>query len=339
MPTGSDQPKRPSSPSSSAVAVRQRAALKAMAGDYAASRTLEFIELYPNAHTRRAYGRAIHEFIVWCTEQCLTLENVEPFHVARYMRDSAAPSAKRGRTTARAPLSLKQQRAALNQWMDYLVINHVIAANPVSPVKGPRHSQTTGKTPVLEHDQARTLLDSIDGQTLADTRDRALISVMLFAYARVGAVTQMRVRNFRGAGTHSAMFEFLEKGGKYHTVPAHHLAAEFVERYLDVSGLRGQLQAPLWQNILGRSGRLSGKAITQRGVLDIVKRRCARVGLPADICNHSFRATGITLHQAAGGDLETARQLANHVSIKTTQLYNRAGDKKRRAEVERVQLG
>jgi integrase len=73
-------------------------------------------------------------------------------------------------------------------------------------------------------------------------------------------------------------------------------------------------------------------------VLSIVKRRCAQAGLPPDICNHSFRATAITLHQVNGGDLESARQLANHSSIKTTQLYNRAGDKKKRSEIERVQF-
>ena len=78
--------------------------------------------------------------------------------------------------------------------------------------------------------------------------------------------------------------------------------------------------------------------MTERGALDILKRRCAAAGLPPDICNHSFRATGITMHQDAGGDLEAARQLAGHASVKTTQLYNRSGDKKRRAEVERIQL-
>ena len=51
-----------------------------------------------------------------------------------------------------------------------------------------------------------------------------------------------------------------------------------------------------------------------------------------------MRATGITLHQAASGDLEAARQIAGHASIKTTQLYNRLGDDKRSNEVELVQL-
>jgi site-specific recombinase XerD len=334
----SNQPRGQRPKKQGALVLVEHAALVASGGDYAAARTIEFIELCGNLHTRRAYARAIDEFIRWCGQRHIRLVDVQPFHVARYMRELADPPAGGKRAVGLAPLSRKQHRAALSMWLNYLVINHVIATNPVSPVKGPRHSQTTGSTPVLDVEQVRRLFGTIAGEELADVRDRALIATMLFAWARVGAVTRMRVRNFRGAGTHSATFELHEKGGKYHLVPAHHLAATYVEAYLDAACLRHHPDTPLWQSIAGRSKRLSGKGITQRGVLSIVKRRCAQAGLPPDICNHSFRATAITLHQVNGGDLESARQLANHASIKTTQLYNRAGDKKKRAEVERVQF-
>jgi hypothetical protein len=38
-----------------------------------------------------------------------------------------------------------------------------------------------------------------------------------------------------------------------------------------------------------------------------VKRRWRAAGLPADVSCHLFRATGITLHQDAKGDMEAAR--------------------------------
>ena len=76
----------------------------------------------------------------------------------------------------------------------------------------------------------------------------------------------------------------------------------------------------------------------RRDVLAMVKRRCAAVGLPASICNHSFRATGITIHQENGGRLEDAQELAGHADPRTTQLYNRKNRTVARAEVERVQL-
>jgi integrase/recombinase XerD len=83
---------------------------------------------------------------------------------------------------------------------------------------------------------------------------------------------------------------------------------------------------------------LSGKPMRRSDVLAMVKRRCGAAGLPSSICNHSFRATGITIHQEAGGRLEDAQQLAGHASTRTTQLYNRKSRKIARAEVERVQI-
>jgi site-specific recombinase XerD len=70
----------------------------------------------------------------------------------------------------------------------------------------------------------------------------------------------------------------------------------------------------------------------------MVKRRRVAAGLSRDICNHSGRAMGVTYYLDAGGDLETAPQFAAHSGVKTTQIYNRAGDRKRRAELDRVQL-
>jgi hypothetical protein len=64
-----------------------------------------------------------------------------------------------------------------------------------------------------------------------------------------------------------------------------------------------------YQYAPGHARTLTGEALSERGALDIVKRRCKAAGLPPDICNHSFRATGITLHQDAKGDMEAARQL------------------------------
>jgi hypothetical protein len=87
--------------------------------------------------------------------------------------------------------------------------------------------------------------------------------------------------------------------GEFHPVPAHHVAAEAVDAYLDAAGSVDVREATLWQGIT-RGGALSGQALTTRAVLAMVKRRCAEAGLPSDVCNHSFRRpNGITLHQEA----------------------------------------
>ena len=66
-------------------------------------------------------------------------------------------------------------------------------ANPAASVKGPKHVVKKGRTPVLEGDQARTLLNSIDPSTIIGLRDRAMIAMMIYSFARVSAVVGMNV--------------------------------------------------------------------------------------------------------------------------------------------------
>src|SRR6267143_6403191 len=82
---------------------------------------------------------------------------------------------------------------------DWLIIGQVLAINPAHAVRGPKHVVKRGKTPVLTEEQARRLLESIkvvkkvtlpDGSGaevpwLVGLRDRALIGVMTYTFARI----------------------------------------------------------------------------------------------------------------------------------------------------------
>ena len=89
---------------------------------------------------------------------------------------------------------MKQHLAAIRMLFDWLIIGQVLAVNPAHAVRGPKHVIKRGKTPVLTEDQARRLLESIDTSNVVGLRDRALIGVMIYSFARIGAVVAMRVR-------------------------------------------------------------------------------------------------------------------------------------------------
>ena len=84
----------------------------------------------------------------------------------------------------RAP-TIKQHLAAIRRLFDWLVIGQVVPTNPATSVRGPTHVVRTGKTPVLQPAEARQLLDAIDTATLPGLRDRALLGVMVYSFARV----------------------------------------------------------------------------------------------------------------------------------------------------------
>jgi site-specific recombinase XerD len=275
-----------------------------------------------------ARWRAVARFCIWCDVHGVTLLGVTSPMVAAYLQVLQQTL---------SPASAKQHLAGLRHWMDWLTERGVLAVNPAASVRGPRHVVHEGKTPVLERDEARRLLASIDGVDVVSLRDKALLSVMLFSFARVGAVVKMRVRDFEDEAS-DAWLVLSEKGGRSRRLPAHHLVRESLRAYVVAAELEARSKAPLFQSAPRVGAALSGKALGRSDVWAMVKRRCVGAGLPSTICNHSFRATGITIHQENGGRIEDAAELAGHASTRTTQLYNRKLRKVARAEVERVQL-
>lgn len=297
-------------------------------GEGAAARYVEFFASnIRNPHTRRAYGQAVGAFLAWCEEASVaSLAAVRPLHVAawieRQTREHSAPTA-------------KQRLAALRHLFDWLVVGQVVPANPAASVRGPKHSVKRGKTPVLAPAEARALLDSIDAATPAGLRDRALIGLMVYSFARIGAALAMRVEDAY-VQNRRLWVRLHEKGGKRHEMPCHHTLEDYLHAYLDGAGLRGDPKGPLFRTLGRGTGRLTRTALPQANAHAMVQRRAAAAGLATRIGNHSFRATGITAYLKNGGTLEKAAAMANHASTRTTQLYDRRPDEVTLDEVERV---
>ena len=233
---------------------------------------------------------------------------------------------------------MKQHLAALRMLFDWLVVGQVLSFNLASSVRGPKHVVKNGKTPVLSAEEARGLLDGIDLSTLAGLRDRALIGVLVFRFARVSAAVSMRISDYYTQGKRS-FFRLHEKGGRYNVVPAHHLAQEYVDAYLEAADLGENRRGPLFRNCAaGRQDRLEDRAMTRATALRMIKRRVRQAGLLAEICARSFRGTGITEYLRNGGDLEVAARIAGHESTRTTQLYNRIQEEISLDEIERIHI-
>lgn len=302
-------------------------AIVAREGERASRRFLEFFTAnIRNPNTRMAYARAVGRFLAWCEERGVALQQIEPMMVAAWIEthEGSAPT-------------VKQHLAAIRMLFDWLVIGQVVPFNPATSVRGPRHVVKKGKTPVLNVAEARALLDSIDVAHVVGLRDRALIGVMVYSFARVGAVVGMRVGDYYGQGKRW-WFRLHEKGGKFHEVPAHHKAEEFLDAYIEAAGIAEDRKGPLFRSADGRRRDLTGKPMSRTDALRMIKRRAAAAGLPDSICCHTFRATGITAYLENGGTLEHAQAIAAHESPRTTKLYDRTSDAITLDEVEKIAI-
>jgi site-specific recombinase XerD len=210
----------------------------------AARRVVEFFTAQiNNDHTRKAYVNAARRFAEWCEAHGLDeLAQVQPFHVAAFVKELQGQF---------SPPTVKQHLAALRMLFDWLVTGHVLDTNPAHAVRGPRYVVTKGKTPVLDAEEARALLDSIitkvkqpegtekEQPTVTELPDRALIGILVYTFARVNAVISMKVKDYFTQGRRSWV-RLHEKGGKEHEVPCHHILEELLDAYLAAAGIKGR---------------------------------------------------------------------------------------------------
>jgi integrase/recombinase XerC len=313
-----------------ALALRLPSNIPAVVAAACERTSLRFLEFFAanirNPHTRRAYFRAAEEFLTWCGDAgVLSIAAVRPVHVATWIeaatRELAAPS-------------VKQRLAAIRHLFDWLVTGQVVPVNPAGSVRGPRHVVTSGQTPVLDPSEARALIDSIDVATHAGLRDRALIALMVYSFARIGAALGMAVEDVYTQNIR-LWVRLREKGGKRHAMPCHHNLEEYLTAYLDGADLRSDPKGPLFRTIGRGTSKLTRRVLPQANAYAMIRRRAAAAGIATKLGNHSFRATGITAYLKNGGTLEKAAAMANHASTRTTQLYDRRRDEVSLDEADR----
>jgi site-specific recombinase XerD len=280
-----------------------------------------------NKHTRRAYYNAACRFSEFCAERGVhDLAHMKPVHVAGYV-ESLLPGF--------AKPTVKQHLAAIRMLFDWLVVGHVIDVNPAHAVRGPKHVVKKGRTPVLDREEARALLSSIDTSTLVGLRDRALIGIMIYTFARVGAVLQMNVGDYFSQGRRG-WIRLHEKGGKEHEAPCVSKLEAYLDEYIAAAGIREDKDGPLFRT----TGRSTGfpHRMTQQDGYRMIQRRARQAGIKTRIGNHSMRATGITDYLKSDGTLEHAQNMAAHSSPRTTKLYDRRNDEAALDEYEKVRI-
>lgn len=264
--------------------------------------------------------------IGWAQRGIRELAHIESLHVAAYIEEL------QGRLAAP---SVKQHLAAIRMLFDFLVVRQVVRANPAASVRGPSHVVAKGKTPILAPEDARALFDSLRTDTVVGLRDRALIGVMIYSFARVSAMVGLRVEDYFPQGKRWWL-RFHEKGGKEHEMPAHHTLEDYLDAYLTAAGIGEDKKGPLFRAARGKTGILTDRPLARENAFHMIRRRAKDAGIGVPIGCHSFRGTGITIYLQNGGELEMAQRMAGHVSPRTTKLYDRRADEITLDEVERV---
>lgn len=279
-------------------------------------------------HTRRAYHRAVTDFLRWCDGQQVAMTQISPAHVGLYL----------DRLTI-SITSKKQVLAGLRHFFDGMVTRHAIALNPALSVRTARYSVIEGKTPEITVRQARRLLTSIETSDVVGLRDKCIVAILIYTAARIGAVARLEARDLYDTGNQYTL-RFLDKGGKSREIPVRHdlqlLLFEYLGSVQQILSARGE--RPLFRSANRRSKQLTDKPMSAGDMGRMIKRRMSSIGLPSRLSPHSFRVATITDLLEQGVPLEDVQHLAGHADPRTTRLYDRRHKTVTRNIVERISI-
>lgn len=286
-----------------------------------------FSGMLPNEHTRTAYLRAVRRFLKWVEFQGVPLRKVTPGMIGEYFADHHG-----------SPPTRKLHLSALRAFFNVLVQRHAIALNPAATVRTAKHQVVEGLTPEITVSQARQLLASIETNSMAGLRDRAILATLVYTAARVGAVANLKLKNLQHDGG-QYLLRFAEKGGKSREIPVRSKLQECLLAYHYAACLdKTQETGPFFRTLAGKTDKLTGKAMSAIDICRMMKRRLKASSLPLRLSPHSFRVCAVSDLLKQGVPLEEVQFLCGHADPRTTRIYDRRQQTITRNIVERISI-
>ena len=278
-----------------------------------------------NENTAKAYERAVRQFLKWCEESSLNVQEVMIADVARYFQQRSGS------------VSTKSQHlAAVRNFFRFYVERHLIMFNPAHGIKINREKLESVKTPIITGPEIKQLLSSIEPNSVVNFRDLAIMCIFQCTGQREGAVATLRRRDFWDDGTQH-IFTFRGKGNKVSNTPARHDLTLLLRAYLQMTGLEdAPPDAPLFPRAKWRNSGLTDKPMTGDLIYRMFKRRARVAGIRSILSPHSFRVHVATNLFEQGVPAEEIQGLLVHADIKTTRGYFRTDVKIARNLVERI---
>ncbi|MAH49125.1 hypothetical protein CMI37_25090 [Candidatus Pacearchaeota archaeon] len=270
-----------------------------------------FINRIDNPHTRRAKVRDLKCLSLFLETHQTDVTNCGIQHLGLY-REYLKENGK-------AIATIKRRISTLKDWFSFLHNEGIRDRDIASSLKSPRRSYVTGTTPVFSRDDLATLLDSFDSSTLKGIRDRLIVCLLYYTGCRVGAMVKIHMPHIKRCQD-CFEIELDEKGGSVHTAKTHPVLTNQLSEYLQYAALK---EGALIQSVRKGKSVLTGRAMLERNVWDVIKTSCANAGIDTIYSPHSCRATSITNFLNGGGDLRRAQIHANHKSVQSTVLYHR----------------
>ncbi|MGD8206248.1 tyrosine recombinase XerC [Pantoea sp. FN0305] len=251
--------------------------------------------------THENYARQLTVLTEQVSEMNITdWTQLEPMHV----RSLAA----KGHRAGLQPASLALRLSALRSFLDWLVSQGVLKANPAKGIATPRAPRHLPKN--IDVDEVNQLL-SIDQNDPLAVRDRAMMEVMYGAGLRLSELVGIDLRHL---DLEAGEVWVTGKGSKERRLPIGRTAVEWIEKWLT-------LRAGFAPNGDALFISKEGKRISVRNVQKRFAEWGVKQGVSSHVHPHKLRHSFATHMLESSGDLRAVQELLGHASLSTTQIY------------------
>jgi integrase/recombinase XerD len=169
-------------------------------------------------------------------------------------------------------------------------------------------------------------------------RDRAIVAILIYTAARIGAVAELRHKDFEHYDSQYTL-RFAEKDGKAREIRVRQELEGYILAWLDAAGQQNTPgDSPLFRTTVRRTKQFTDRGMSTGDMGRVVKRRLKDARLPPRLSPNLFRVTAITDLLSQGIPLEDAQQLAGHADPQTTRLYDRRQKKVTRNVMEQISV-
>jgi site-specific recombinase XerD len=267
-----------------------------------------------NDNTRRAYQRALNDFVAFAG-----IQGPADFRIVTRAHILAWRQALEQQGASRA--TIRHRLAALSSLYEWLCDANAVTHNPLKGVRRPSVETYEGKTPALGDHQARALLEAPADDTVKGRRDRAILATLLYHGLRREELCKLRVDDARQQRRGVVHLTVQGKGGKTRYLPLHPAAGARIAEYLEAAGHGGEACGALFRAVHRARAEGADQALTPDAVYKLVRGYSARVG--CKVGAHAMRATAATNALDHQADIAKVQEWLGHANIATTKIYDR----------------
>ena len=269
---------------------------------------------------RDAYARDLDQFLEFHgiePDHWEHLLRFRPEHIQQW-RDSLTKAKHKPRTIRRKITTLRGLYTCMKNY-------GYTGANPADPdfVTLPPEP-TAGVTVAMTRQEVREMLDAPDPETPVGIRDRAWLAFLAYGGLRVDELCNFKVGDVKMDAEHRVM-RILGKGSKEREGAVAPEAVERFCRWLDVAGIRDDLDGPLFRPPLSPRGKgrdgFKRKHLTTRAMQLMVKKYVTKTGINPHVTVHSFRVTAANEARKQGVEIVNLQPFLGHKNIQTTLWY------------------